>query len=92
MADLLVLSRPAKSVQNGAGFREKLEHTGHAEKKRVASVSRQSRPCQEEKEQSRQSRVPDHEGERVKVSESPHLGEREEDQSESMEGKGWTPQ
>ena len=26
---------------------------------------RQSRSCQEEKEQSRQSRVPDHEGERV---------------------------
>ena len=30
----------------------------------------QGHPCQKEKEQSRQSRVPDHEGERVKVSES----------------------
>ena len=38
MADLLVLPRPAKSVQNGAGFSEKLEHTGPAEKERVASV------------------------------------------------------
>ena len=36
--DLLVLSRPAKSVQNGAGFSGKLEHTGPAEKERVASV------------------------------------------------------
>ena len=35
MADLLVLSRPAKSAQASA---EKLEHTGHAEKERVASV------------------------------------------------------
>ena len=40
MADLLVLPRPAKSVQNGAGFSGKLEHTGPAEKERVASVPR----------------------------------------------------
>ena len=33
-----VLPRSAKSVQNGAGFREKSEHTGPAEKDRVASV------------------------------------------------------
>ena len=38
MADLLVLPKPANSVQNGAGFREKLEHTGPAEKERVAPV------------------------------------------------------
>ena len=45
MADLLVLPRPAKSLQNGAGFSrmaqasvEKLEYTRPAEKKRVASV------------------------------------------------------
>ena len=46
---------------------------------------RRSRYCQKEKEQSRLSRVPDHEGERVKV------GEKEEDQSESVDRKGWTP-
>ena len=76
---------------------EKLKHTGPAEKERLASVSQReqlaitppfpkgkSRPCQKEKEQSRLSRVPDHEGERVKV------GEREGDQNESMERKGWT--
>ena len=55
---------------------EKLEQTGPAGKERVASVPQResgwqecwSRLCQEEKEQSRLSRVPDHEGERVKVS------------------------
>ena len=49
---------------------EKLEHTWPAEKERVASVpqresswqERQSHPCQKEKEQSCQSRTPDHEG------------------------------
>ena len=49
---------------------EKLEHTGPAEKERVASVpqressrqARWSRPCQKEKEQSRQSKAPDREG------------------------------
>ena len=39
-----------------------------------------SRLCQKEKEQSRLSRVPDHEGERVKVSESCTFDEREGDQ------------
>ena len=38
MTDLLVLPRPAKSVQNGAGFSGKIQHTGPAEKERVASV------------------------------------------------------
>ena len=40
MADLLVLPRPAKSVQNGEASSEKLEHTGPAKKERVASVPR----------------------------------------------------
>ena len=38
MASLFVLPRPAKSVQNGAGFSGKLEDIGPAEKERVASV------------------------------------------------------
>ena len=66
MADFMVLPRPAKSVQNGAGFSGK---TGPAKKERVASVPQESswqelrsRPCQKEKEQRRLSRVPDHEG------------------------------
>ena len=43
---------------------------------------RRSRPCQKEKEQSRLSRVPDHEGR------EPHLGESEGDQRRAWSGKG----
>ena len=50
---------------------------------------RRSRPCQNEKEQSRQSRVPDHERGESQCGREPHLGEREEDQSGSSERKGW---
>ena len=52
---------------------------------------RRSRPCQKEKEQSRLSRVPDHEGGESQDGREPHLGEKEGDQSESMEWEGWTP-
>ena len=38
---------------------------------------RRSRPCQKEKEQSRQSRVPDHEGGESQGGREPHLGESE---------------
>ena len=98
MADLLVLPRPAKSMQNGAGFSEKLEHTGPAEKERVVSVPQREQlartpepPYQKEKEQSRLSKVPDHEGGESQGGREPHLGEKEGDQSESTELKGWTP-
>ena len=54
---------------------EKLEYTGPDEKKEWPQChiesswqKRQSRLCQKKKEQSRQSRVPDQEGERFKVS------------------------
>ena len=52
---------------------------------------RRSRPCQKEKEQSRLSRVPDYEGGESQDGREPHLGEKEGDQSESMEWEGWTP-
>ena len=52
---------------------------------------RRSRPCQKEKEQSRLSKAPDHEPEESKGKREPHLGEKEGDQSKSMEWKGWTP-
>ena len=63
---------------------EKLEHIGPAEKERLALVpqresgrqARQSRPCQKEKERSRQSKAPDRKRERVKVSESRAWRER----------------
>ena len=38
MADLLVLPRPAKSLQNGTGFSEKFQSSGLSEKERVVSV------------------------------------------------------
>ena len=99
MADLLVLPRPAKSIRMAQASAEKLEHIGPAEKERVASVpqresswqERRSRPCQKEKEQTRLSRVSDHEGGESQCGREPHLGEKEGDQSESMERKGWTP-
>ena len=53
---------------------------------------RQSNSCQKEKEQSRLSIVPDHEGGETQSGREPHLGEKKRDQSESMERKGWTPQ
>ena len=40
MADLLVLPRPAESLQNGAGFSSKTLAYGHAEKERVVLVPR----------------------------------------------------
>ena len=88
MADLLVLPRPAKSVQSGAGFSGKTG-TYWACRKRKSGLSatesswqeRRSRPCQKEKEQSRQSREPDHEGGESQDGREPHLGEREENQS-----------
>ena len=48
-----------------------------------------SRPCQKEKEQSRPSIPPDHEGGESQGEQKPHLGKREGDQS--MEWKGWIP-
>ena len=64
---------------------EKLEHTGPAEKERVASVP-QSKPlastteplCQKEKEQSHLSRAPDREAGESQGEREPHLGGREE--------------
>ena len=99
MADLLVLPRPAKSVHNGAGFSGKnLSILGLPKRKewpqrhRESSwQERRSRPCQKENEQSRLSRAPVHEWGESQGEREPHLGEREGDQSESMERKGWTP-
>ena len=48
-------------------------------------------PCQKKKEHSRLSRISDHEGGKSQDGREPHLGEKEGDQSESMETKGWTP-
>ena len=49
---------------------------------------RRSRPCQKEKEQSRLSRVPDHERERVKVGESRTLARERGIRARAWRGKG----
>ena len=75
---------------------EKLEHTGPTEKERVASVprresrwqGRRSRDCRKQKEQSRPSRVPDHEGERVKMGESRTLASERGIRAGAWSGKG----
>ena len=97
MADLLVLPRPAKSVQNGAGAGRDWNKLGLPKRKEWPQCHRESswqerrsRLCQKEKEQSRRFRVPDHEGGGSQGGREPHLGESEGDQSESMEWKGWT--
>ena len=66
--------RACRMAQTSA---ETLEHTGLPKREEWPQCHResswqirQSRPCQKEKEQSRLSRVPDHEGERVKMGES----------------------
>ena len=49
---------------------------------------RRSRSCQKEKEQSRLSRVPDHEGERVKMGESCTLARKRGIRARAWSGKG----
>ena len=48
---------------------------------------RQKRPCQNKKEQSRLSRVPDHEGERVKMGESRTLARKRRIRARAWRGK-----
>ena len=73
---------------------EKLEHTGPAEKewpqchRESSRQERRSRTCQKETEQSRLSRVPDHEGERVKMGESRTLARKRGIRARAWRGKG----
>ena len=89
MADLVVLPRPAKDLRKNLSILGLPKRKEWAQCHRESSwQERRSRPCQKEKEQSRLSRVPDREGERVKVGESRNLTRKKGDQSESMERKG----
>ena len=74
---------------------EKLEHTGPAEKEEWPQChresswqERQSLLCLKKKEQSRQSKAPDHEGERVKVGESRTLARERGIRARAWSGKG----
>ena len=77
---------------------EKLEHTGPAEKERVALV-----PQREQMARMAMPPSPNRKGTEPSVPSTrswggesqggrePHLGEKEGDQSESMKREGWTP-
>ena len=78
---------------------EKLDILGLLRRKEWSQCHRESRwqvfgsrLCQKVKEKCHLSRAPDHEGGESQGEREPHLGEREGDQSESIERKGWTPQ
>ena len=78
---------------------EKLEHTGPAEKERVASVPQKkqlARTPEPPLPKGKKNRTVSSEYQIMRGGESQggrasHLGEREEDQSGSMEWEGWTP-
>ena len=97
MADFMVLPRPAKSVQNGAGFSGKnLSILGLPKRKEWPQCHRESswqvrcsRLCQKEKEQGRLSKATDHEGGEGQDGREPHLGERERGiRARAWSGKG----
>ena len=88
--------RACRMVQASA---KKLEQTSPAVKERVASVLQRKQLARTPKRllprgegQSRLSRVPEHKGVESQGEREPLLGEKEGDQSGSMERKGWTPQ
>ena len=93
MTDLLVLPRPAKSVQNGAGFSRKTG-TYWACRKGKSGLNATERAVGKNagaalaKSKRNRAVCPEYQimrGERVK------MGESEGDQSRSMEWKEWTP-
>ena len=98
MADLLVLPRPAKSVQNGAGFSGKTG-TYWACRKGKSDLSAAERAVGKyagaalaKRKRNRAVCTEYHiMGGESQGGREPHLGEKERDQSESMEWKGWTP-
>ena len=73
---------------------KKLEHTGPAKKERVATERAVGKYAGAALAKRKRNRAVCPEYQIMKRGESgwePHLGEKEEDQSESMEWKGWTP-
>ena len=77
---------------------EKLEHTGPAEKERVASVLQRQQlantpepPLPKGKGTEPSVQSTDHEGAESQDGREPHLGEKERGESGSMEWEEWTP-
>ena len=97
MADFMVLPRPAKSVQNGAGFSGKTGPHWACRKGKSGlsategAVGKNARAALAKRKRKR-AVCPEYQimsGE-SQGGQKPHLGESEGDQSESMERKGWT--
>ena len=98
MADLLVLPRPAKSVQNGAGFSGETG-TYWACRKEKSGLSATEKAVGKNagsalaKRKRNRAVSPEHQIMRGRESQGgrePHLGESKEDQSGSMKRKEWT--
>ena len=88
MADFMVLPRPAKSMQNDAGFSGKTSRKGKSGLSATERAVGKNAGAALAKKKRNRAVCPEYQimrGERVKV------GESEGDQSESMEWKGWTP-
>ena len=99
MADLLVLPRPAKSVQIGAGFSGKNLNILGLLKRKVwpqchPESSGKYAGAARAKRKRNKAICPKHQIVRGEDQgeQEPYLGEREEDQSGSMKKKGWNPQ
>ena len=74
---------------------EKLEHTGPADKDKVASVPQRvvgkDAGAALAKGTEPSVQIPNHEGGESQGGQEPHLSRREGDQSESIKRKGWAP-
>ena len=79
-----------REIEVKAKTEERIRWRGQSECQ-IGGKVRQSHRCQKEKEQSRLSRVPDHEVGKGQGGREPYLDEKERDQNQSMEWKGWTP-
>ena len=96
MADLLVLLRSAKSVQNGTGFSRETGRywacrkgkSGLSATERVVGKNAGAALAKKEKEQSRLSRVPDHEGGESQGGESRTLVRKRGIRAGAWRGKG----
>ena len=68
-----------------------LEHIWLAEKERVATERAVGKNAGVALAKIKRNRAPDHEGGESQGKRELHLGKKEEDQSGSIEKKGWTP-
>ena len=94
MADLLVLPRPAESLQDGADFSGKTYILGLPKRKRWPQCYKEStpEPPLPRGKQNHLSRLPDREVKESQGEREPQVSEKEGDRSGSVRRKGWTSQ